>query len=93
MKITKIALTLFTFGGYSLAHQGCNVDAAFDTLLGEATIQHVSESVLQGLQRNIKTVLHDIEATTPQQVADDIVDRYRVLQGLLAYAGIHLPLI
>ncbi|KAJ1648220.1 hypothetical protein LPJ64_000481 [Coemansia asiatica] len=91
---TTISLVLFFLGSSTvLAHQGCNVDAAFDTLLGEVTIEHVSNALLLNLQRSIKSVLKDIETTSPQQLADNIVDRYRVLQAILSYAGIKLPII
>ncbi|KAJ2392981.1 hypothetical protein GGI05_002540 [Coemansia sp. RSA 2603] len=93
MKVFKTSIVLAALGATSLAHQGCNVDAALDTLLGEVTVQHVSEALLLGLQRNIKSALKDIQNTNPDQLADDIVDRYRVLQAILAYAGIKLPLI
>ncbi|KAJ2449462.1 hypothetical protein EV183_004887 [Coemansia sp. RSA 2336] len=76
----------------SFAHQGCNVEAAFDKLLGEATIEHFSEAMLQSLQRDVASTISRVEHASPEQIADRIVDRYRVLRGLLAYAGIKLPL-
>ncbi|KAJ2882991.1 hypothetical protein FB639_002271 [Coemansia asiatica] len=92
-EISQSLVLLFLGSSTVLAHQGCNVDAAFDTLLGEVTIEHVSNALLLNLQRSIKSVLKDIETTSPQQLADNIVDRYRVLQAILSYAGIKLPII
>ncbi|KAJ2850300.1 hypothetical protein IWW36_001986 [Coemansia brasiliensis] len=76
----------------ALAHQGCNVEAAFNRLLGEATIEHFSEAMLQSLQHDVSKTLERIENASPDQIADRLIDRYRVLRGLLAYAGIKLPL-
>ncbi|KAJ2431583.1 hypothetical protein IWW41_002861 [Coemansia sp. RSA 2522] len=72
-------------------HQGCSVEAAFDKLLGEATIEHVSEALLLSLQHDVKTALHSVELSSPARIADTIVDNYRVLRGILSYAGIKLP--
>ncbi|KAJ2637365.1 hypothetical protein GGF40_002398 [Coemansia sp. RSA 1286] len=94
MKLFKNSLVLLFLGSPTvLAHQGCNVDAAFDTLLGQVTVEHVSNALLINLQRSIKSAIKDIETTSPQQLADNIVDRYRVLQAILSYAGIKLPVI
>ncbi|KAJ2715207.1 hypothetical protein H4S00_004916, partial [Coemansia sp. D1744] len=66
----------------TVAHgnQGCSVEAAFDKLLGEATIEHVSEALLLSLQHDVKTALHSVELSSPAQIADTIVDNYRVLR-------------
>ncbi|KAJ2024994.1 hypothetical protein GGI06_000760 [Coemansia sp. S85] len=69
------------------------MDTAKDSLVGETKVGYISEAVLRGLQHDIKNVLQDLENTTSQQIADTLVDRYRVLRGILLKAGISLPLI
>ncbi|KAJ2772761.1 hypothetical protein IWQ56_001245 [Coemansia nantahalensis] len=75
------------------AHQGCNVETAVKTLLGKATIDHVSEALLQNIQRDVGRAINDVEHAKVDWLADQIVDRYRVLRGVLGHVGIALPMI
>ncbi|KAJ1717943.1 hypothetical protein LPJ61_007022 [Coemansia biformis] len=75
------------------AHQGCNVETALNTLLGQATVGHVSEALLRSLQQDVKGAIERVEHMSPEQPADRVVDKYRVLRGLLLYMGIALPMI
>ncbi|KAJ2822171.1 hypothetical protein GGI24_004021, partial [Coemansia furcata] len=87
----KTIMAMASLGVTVFAHQGCDIDTAIKTLLDEATVGHISEAILRSLQHDVKNAIQDIENTTPQQIADTIVDRYRVLRGILLHAGINLP--
>ncbi|KAJ2746090.1 hypothetical protein GGI20_001642 [Coemansia sp. BCRC 34301] len=93
MKLPTAIVVLASLGFTAFGHQGCDIDTALSTLLGEATVSHISEAILHSLQHEIKNAIQDVENITPHQIVDTIVDRYRVLQGILSYAGINLPLI
>ncbi|KAJ2030218.1 hypothetical protein IWW57_001295 [Coemansia sp. S610] len=93
MRLSKIISVVASLGLTAFAYQGRDMDTAKDSLVGETKVGYISEAVLRGLQHDIKNVLQDLENTTSQQIADTLVDRYRVLRGILLKAGISLPLI
>ncbi|KAJ2687227.1 hypothetical protein IWW39_003088 [Coemansia spiralis] len=89
----NLAAVVASLGLTAFAYQGRDMDTAKDSLVGETEVGYISKTVLRGLQHDIKNVLQDLENTTSQQIADTLVDRYRVLRGILLKAGISLPLI
>ncbi|KAJ2458562.1 hypothetical protein GGF42_001993, partial [Coemansia sp. RSA 2424] len=59
MKLLKTIVVLASLGSTALGHQGCDIDTALDTLLGEATVAHISDAVLRSLQHDIKNIIND----------------------------------
>ncbi|KAJ1823725.1 hypothetical protein LPJ60_001332 [Coemansia sp. RSA 2675] len=93
LSLSKIISVVASLGLTAFAYQGRDMDTAKDSLVEETEVGYIPEAVLRGLQHDIKNVLQDLENTTSQQIADTLVDRYRVLRGILLKAGISLPLI
>ncbi|KAJ2780767.1 hypothetical protein H4R18_003279 [Coemansia javaensis] len=92
MRFPTVALALASLGPLvARGHQGCNVEAALNTLMGKATVDHVSEALLQGMQRDVKGAIDRLEHTSPGELADRIVLRYRLLRGILTHVGVFLP--
>ncbi|KAI8323616.1 hypothetical protein GQ54DRAFT_309968 [Martensiomyces pterosporus] len=91
MNAAKYAALFLGIGTLASAHQGCNVDKALDTLLGEVGIEQISEVLLHTIQRDIDVAINALNSTVPQRFADSIIQRYRALQGILAFAGVTIP--
>ncbi|KAJ1946698.1 hypothetical protein FBU59_001971 [Linderina macrospora] len=93
MKLAKYVSMLVAAGFTANAHQGCSTDAALDTLFSDAGVERVANALLHVVERDIDIVIKDLNSTTPEQFAKLVIDRYHVIQGILAFAGVKLPLL